>query len=292
MRKTVTLSIIAALALCIIFGSPARIYASSKPNLSAKTACIYCVDDDTFIYKKSINKKICQASTTKLMTAVLLMESGKINSNVKVSANAAYSYGGNRMIKTGDIYTAKDLLYAMMLASDSDSTVAIAEMVGGYEKRFVTKMNAKARKLGMTNTHYVNVHGWDARNHYSTAADTARITAYAYKYSQIRKTWSVKNKTIRSLKYKNSWALNSTDLIIGYTKSFKGGKTGTTNAAGFCFTGVYEYKGKTYVTVVFGCPTETDRWKDTKALHSYIKQTWKKWNRGTAKNRSLICMAL
>ena len=276
MRKTITLSIIAALVLCIIFGSPASTYAASKPILSAKTACIYCVDDDTFIYRKSMNKKIHQASTTKLMTAVLLMESGKINSKVRVSSNAAYSYGGNRRIKTGDIYTAKALLYAMMLASDSDSTVAISEKVGGSENKFVKKMNAKARKLGMTNTHYVNVHGWDARNHYSTAADTARITAYAYKYSQIRKTWSVKNKTIRSLKYGNSWTLQSTDKIVGYTGNFKGGKTGTTNAAGYCFTGVYEYKGKTYVTVVFGCPSEADRWKDTKTLYSYIKQKRKK----------------
>ena len=275
MKKTVTISIIATLALCIIFGSPARTYAASKPKLSAKTACIYCVDDDTFIYKKKINKKVHQASTTKLMTAVLLMESGKIDSKVKVSANAAYSWGGNRRIKKGDIFTAKDLLYAMMLASDSDSTVAIAEKVGGSEKKFVKKMNAKAEKLGMTNTHYVNVHGWDARNHYSTAADTARITAYAYQFSQIRKTWSVKKKTIHSLKYKTSWALKSTDKIIGYTKNFKGGKTGTTNAAGYCFTGVYEYKGKTYVTVVFGCPGEADRWKDTKALYSYIKKTQK-----------------
>lgn len=276
MRKTITLSIIATLVLCIIFGTPARTYAASKPKLSAKTACIYCVEDDTFIYKKKINKKVHQASTTKLMTAVLLIESGKINSKIKVSANAANSWGGNRRLKTGDIYKAKDLLYAMMLVSDSDSTVAIAEKVSGTKKRFVAKMNAKARKLGMKNTHYVNVQGWDANNHYSTAADTARITAYAYGYPQIRKTWSVKKKTVHSLKYKTSWTLKSTDKIVGYIKNFKGGKTGTTNEAGYCFAGVYEYKGKTYVTVVFGCPTEADRWKDTKALYSYIKQTRKK----------------
>lgn len=275
MKKTVTLTIIAAISMLIITASPVDTYAASKPDLSAVSACIYRVDDGTFIYRKSMNKKLHQASTTKLMTASLLMESGKIGSKVRISYNAANSWGGNRRLKAGDIYSARDLLYAMMLVSDSDSTVAIAEKVGGSEKKFVAKMNAKARKLGMKNTHYVNVHGWDARNHYSTAADTAKITAHAYKYSQIRKTWAAKKKTIRSLKYRNSWTLKSTDKIVGYSKRFKGGKTGTTNAAGYCFTGVYEYRGKTYVTVVFGCPSEADRWKDTKALHSYIKRTQK-----------------
>lgn len=245
-----------------------------KYTLSARNACVYRIDGDgtgTMIYSKESKTEVAQASTTKLMTAVLLLESGLIDTTTVISSHAANTPWGSGRLAAGDIYNTKDLLYAMLLPSSNDAATAVAERVGGTEGAFVQMMNAKANELGFTQTHFCNPHGLDANGHYTTALELAKLTAYAYTFPEIRDCWGTQCKTIRSLKYKNKWTLWSTNAIFGYISSFLGGKTGTEDNAGCCFTGVYEYEGAMYVTVVLGSGYGFARWSDTKKLHSYIR---------------------
>ncbi len=244
-------------------------------KLSAKAACIYRIDGDgqgTLVYTKNSTTKRAQASTTKLMTAVLLMESGLLDSKTKISKHAAATPWGSGRLAAGDTYKTHDLLYAMMLPSANDAATAVAEKVGGSEKAFVAKMNDKAKEMGMKKTHFCNPHGLDADGHYTTAKELAMLTAYAYTFPEIRECWATQHKTIKSLKNKKKWTLWSTNSIFGYVSNFLGGKTGTEDNAGCCFTGVYEYNGSTYVTVVLGSGYGFSRWTDTKKLHNYIKK--------------------
>ena len=245
-----------------------------KYSLSARNACVYRIDEDgsgTMIYSKESKTEVAQASTTKLMTAVLLLESGLLDTTTTISYHAAETPWGSGKLEAGDVYNTKDLLYAMLLPSSNDAATAVAERVGGTEGAFVQRMNAKAEKMGWTQTHFRNPHGLDADGHYTTALELTKLTAYAYTFPEIRDCWGTQWKTIRSLKYGNKWTLWSTNAIFGYISSFLGGKTGTEDNAGCCFTGVYEYEGTAYVTVVLGSGYGFSRWTDTKKLHSYIR---------------------
>ena len=245
-----------------------------KISLSARAACVYRIDGDgqgTMIYSKNSSTQLAQASTTKLMTAVLLMESGLIDSTTMVSAHAAATPYGSGHMAVGDIYNTRDLLYAMLLPSSNDAATAVAERVGGTEGAFVNMMNAKAYKLGLTRTHFCNPHGLDADGHYTTAKELAILTAYAYTFPEIRDCWATQYKSIRSLEKGRRWNLWSTNAIFGYISNFLGGKTGTEDNAGCCFTGVYTFNGDTYVTVVLGSGYGFSRWSDTKRLHGYIQ---------------------
>ena len=243
-------------------------------NLSARAACVYRINPDgsgNMLFSKNSYTRVAQASTTKLMTAVILLESGLIGSSTKISPHAASTPWGSGRLAAGDVYSNKDLLYAMLLPSSNDAATAIAERVGGSEAAFVKMMNAKAKEMGLTRTQFRNPHGLDADGHYTTALELAKLTAYAYRFSDIRDCWATQCKTITSLERKRSWTLWSTNAIFNYVKNFLGGKTGTESNAGCCFTGVYTCGDCTYVTVVLGSGYGFSRWSDTKKLHKYIQ---------------------
>ena len=245
-------------------------------RLTARASCIYRIDnesDGTLIYTDNADAKRAPASTTKLMTAVLLMESGKLDTTTRISSHAANTHYSSYRLSKGDKYKTHDLLYAMLLPSANDAAVAIAEKVGETEEDFVKMMNKKASMLGLKNTHFRNPHGLSRSGHYTTAADLAKLTAYAYSFPEIRKCWNTKSKTIRCVnKKKKKWTLRTTNSIFKYVKNFLGGKTGTGSPAGCCFAGVYTWKGDTYVTVVLGSGSRYSRWSDIKKLHRYIRK--------------------
>ena len=245
-----------------------------EPELAAESACVYKVGKDgkgTFIYEKNADETRAQASTTKLMTAALLIESGKLEDSTVISENVATTPESYRELEEGDTYNNHDLMYAMMLPSANDAAVAVAEGVAGNVSDFVDMMNDRAKELGLNETYYLNPHGLDQDGHYSTARDVAKLTAFAYTFPDIRETWLTDTKSITGLDTGNTWRLVTTDQLLGYDEDFKGGKTGTQPVAGFCFAGVYECKGEEYVTVVLDCGSEDARWEDTKKLHSYIR---------------------
>ena len=241
-------------------------------KLSARSACIYCIDNGELIYTKEHLTRRSPASTTKLMTAVILVESGKLNGKTRISKKAANTPWGSGRLKKGDTYRNIDLLYAMLLPSSNDASVAVAEGVSGSTGKFVKRMNRKAKKMGLDNTHFCNPHGLHDSDHYTTAFELAKLTAYAQEKEEIRKALQTKSRTITSTRYHRTWTLYSSDSLLGTIKNFLGGKTGTGEDAKFCFAGIYKHKKKTYVTIVLGAPTAAKRWNDTRKLHSYIRK--------------------
>ena len=207
-----------------------------------------------------------------LVTSVILVESGKIGDTTRISANAANTPWGSGRLQKGDTYQNIDLLYAMLLPSANDAATAVAEGVSGSAGKFVERMNRKAAKLGWKNTHFCNPHGLNDRNHYTTALELAKLTSYAYGKGEIRKAMKTRTRTIKSVRYQRKWKLYSSDTLLGKIRNFFGGKTGTGSDAKYCFTGVYKYKNKTYVTVVLGANSPAGRWSDTRRLQSYIRK--------------------
>ena len=242
-----------------------------KVSFSAKSACIYCIDDGVVIYAKKHHRRLKNASTTKLMTATLLIESGLIDESTEISRNAAGTPYGNMNMKAGDVYSNKSLLYCLLVPSSNESAVAIAEEVCGSTGEFVKAMNKRAKKMKLADTHFKSPHGLDSDNHYSSAYDMSLIMSNIYPKSKLfRKVINTKTYSFTTKKYKISKHIKTTDKLKGYSKRHKGGKSGTTSGAGNCFCGVYVYGGKTYVATILGSATDEKRWSDMKHLYSYI----------------------
>ena len=240
-------------------------------NLSAASACIYCIEDAQLIYGKNIRKRRKQASTTKIMTAIVMLDSGKLNSDSKISKNALNIEGSKLNLRTGDICSNRSLLYALLLPSSNGAAIALAESTGGSEKAFAKLMNKKAKEIGLEDSHFVTPHGLDKKNHYSSALDVSLAMSYIYPKSAIfRKVIATSKYTFKSKKYGTKRTVYTTDKLKGYSPKHKGGKTGYTSKAGYCFCGVYEHEGKTYVVTVLHSSSFGNRWSDMKKLYSYI----------------------
>ncbi|MBR3148891.1 MAG: D-alanyl-D-alanine carboxypeptidase [Eubacterium sp.] len=244
-----------------------------EKELASASACIYCIEDKALIYDDECHERRKQASTTKIMTASLLIDSGKYNSITKVSKKAAKTPYGYLKMKVGDRYTNKSLLYALMLPSSNSAAVSIAEGVSGSTSKFVKRMNDRAKALGLEDTHFVTPHGLDKKNHYSSAYDISIIMADIYSRSSVfRKVISKRKYTFKTKKLKIKNTVSTKDKLKDYSSKHKGGKTGYTSGAGYCFCGVYKHGGKTYVVTVLGAPTINGRWSDMKTLYKYINK--------------------
>lgn len=243
-----------------------------KLKLSSKSAIIMEKNSGQIFYGKGMNTRRANASTTKMMTAILALENRRWNSNVKLSRKAVKTSYTTLKYKKGDIVKMKDLLYAALVLSDNGSATALAEHTAGSVSAFCEMMNKKARELGCENTHFVNPHGLDDKNHYSSAGDLAIIGAYVMNNSRFQKIVKTRKYGFKTLKKKKTYRFNSTNKLLVEISGVTGIKTGTTENAGCCFVGAYRYKGKDYITVVLGAGKTAQRWKDTKTLISYIRR--------------------
>ncbi|MCR5207062.1 MAG: serine hydrolase [Eubacterium sp.] len=240
-------------------------------KLTCKAACVYCVEDKKVVYALRSHKRRKQASTTKIMTAIVLLDSGKYGGITKISKAAANTPYNSPVLKAGDKIKNEDLMYMLLLPSSNGAATAIGEGVKGSASKFVKAMNDKADELGLKDTHYKNPHGLDEKGHYSSAFDICREMAYIYpKSGEFRKTIAASSYTFTSESYKLKYTVDTRDKLKSYSDNHKGGKTGTTSGAGCCFTSVYTSKGKTYAVTVLGSTEDKTRWSDTKKLYSYI----------------------
>lgn len=221
-------------------------------KLNAKSACVYCVETGQVLYGKDMYTKRKQASTTKIMTAVLLIESGKLDDNVKITKSVANTPYGNVYFKAGDVYCMHDLLYSMLLPSSNDSAAAIAYGVSKSQTEFVKLMNKRAKELGLNHTVYGNAHGLDTRNNGTTAYELALLTAHASGYDEFMDAVSRKTYSFNSVRYHKHKKVRTTDKIKSYTKRHLGGKTGYTSKAKYCYSSVYKYKGETLCCLRYG----------------------------------------
>ncbi len=205
------------------------------------------------LYAKDENKKLPMASTTKILTAIIAIENTKdIDKKHEIPKSAVGVEGSSIYLKKGEHLSIRELLYGLMLRSGNDSAVAIAEIVSGSVEKFVQAMNKKCEKLGLINTHIVTVNGLHDENHYSSAADLAKLTAYALNNETFAEIVSTKEKCISAeldKKYGYRYLKNKNKLL-NMIRGADGVKTGYTTKAGKCFVGSATRNGMKIICVV------------------------------------------
>ncbi|MFE8703003.1 D-alanyl-D-alanine carboxypeptidase family protein [Cytobacillus sp. FJAT-54145] len=239
--------------------------ASSQTNvghaISAKGAILMEQESGRVLYERNAHTQMRIASITKIMTAILAIESGKLEEEVEISERAARTEGSSLYIKPGDKVKLIELTYGLMLRSGNDSAVAIAEHVSGSVEDFVKIMNKKAKEIGMKNTIFANPHGLDDHeNHYSTAYDMALLTQYAMKNETFAKVTGTKQYKCESL---NSTWNNKHRLVTGLYKYTTGGKTGYTRRAKRTLVSTAEKDGLKLIVVTIN---DRNDWKDHMSL--------------------------
>ena len=243
------------------------------PKLNSREAIIIDKKSKRIIYGKNENKRVAMASTTKIMTAIIVLENANLNDEVIVSAKAA-GIGGSRLgLKKNDKITVMNLLYGLMLCSGNDAAIALAEHVAGSVESFADKMNEKAKDLKLQNTHFVTPHGLDNPEHYTTAYELAIIADYAMDNEEFTKIVGTKNATVMINGYSKN--IKNTNELLGYLNGVKGIKTGFTNNAGRCLVTCTNRSGFEIITVVLGADTKKFRTEDSIKLIEYTYKNFK-----------------
>ena len=199
-------------------------------STSATSAILMDTDNNIIIYENNIHKVRSVASISKIMTAVLAVESGKLDDKIVVDDVISSAYGSAIYIKQGEELTLRDLVYGLMLRSGNDAALVIAKYVGGTVDHFVLMMNNKASEIGMKNSTFNNPHGLDAdKGNFSTAYDMAVLTSYAMKLDEYKKIVGTKSYTLKT--NKNTYVWKNKNKLLKLYKYTTGGKTGFTDIA-------------------------------------------------------------
>jgi len=255
LRKGIIFSIVASILLLAI---PDK--GSAQIYVSANSAILMEQDSGRVIFEKDAYTQRRIASITKIMTAILAVESGKLDETVKVSDRAIRAEGSSIYLKAGEKIKLEDLVYGLMLRSGNDAAIAIAETVGGSIEGFVYLMNQKAEEIGMKNTHFANPHGLDDHeDHYSTAYDMAILTRYAMQNDTYKKI--ARTKTYRSESSNDEWDRvwkNKNKLLTSLYEYSTGGKTGYTIRAKRTLVSTAEKDGVSYIAVTLNDPNDWD----------------------------------
>ena len=268
-----------ALTLCLIlcFALPLSlpINAEAKgntPSVSAKSAILIDLEENCVLFEKNAYEKLPMASTTKIMTALVVCDLIELDTVVSIPQSAVGVEGSSVYLCAGELLTVKDLLTALLLESANDAAEALAVLCAGSIEEFANKCNEKAHELGLKNSNFTNPHGLFDENHYTTAYDLAVISAQALKNPQIREIVSTKTAKIplkvtaqnpfgegvRHLKNHNKMLTNYEGAI--------GVKTGFTKKSGRCLVSSAEREGLCLIAVTLSAP---DDWRDHTAMLDY-----------------------
>ena len=237
------------------------------PTINSRAYVVIDRKSNTILIGKNENQKKKMASTTKIMTALVVIEHCDLSDTVEISKKAA-STGGSRLgLKTGDKITVSDLLYGLMMRSGNDAAVSLAEHVAGSISEFANLMNEKAENLGLSNTHFVTPHGLDEDEHYTTAYELALLSNYAMNNEIFAKIVGTKNYTITINGYPKS--LTNTNELLGVLNGVYGIKTGFTNGANRCLVTCCKRGEMDIICVVLGADTKKFRTTDSIKLIEY-----------------------
>ncbi len=251
------------LLIPLLLGNTKALASPPGPEVSARSAALLDVASGRLLYEKDAHRRMPIASVTKIMTAIVAIEHGNLSDRVRVSSRAEGVEGSSIYLKAGEKIPLEHLLYGLMLRSGNDAAVAIAEHVGGSVEGFVYMMNEKAEYLGLSNTHFANPHGLDHPDHYSTAADLARLTAYAMRNSTFRKIVSTEVKTVPwpGETWHRKWY--NKNKMLRYYRWADGVKTGYTIQARRTLVSSANRDGRRLVSVTLNAP---DDWNDSMRL--------------------------
>ncbi|MGN1371691.1 MAG: D-alanyl-D-alanine carboxypeptidase family protein [Candidatus Coprovivens sp.] len=238
---------------------PINVIALEYPELHYKNITIYDLTDKKVLYEKNSNEQQAIASLTKLMTIITAIE--KIDDTTKtitytqeMKNNVAY-YASIAGLEVGKTYTFEDLLYGAMLPSGADATVALAYSSSGSLDNFIKAMNELAQKIGMNNSNFVNVHGLDEDNHYSTAEDIKKLLEYSLNNELFKKVYTTKEYTMSNGKKLQSTVLKQGIKYNLDTSKILGSKTGFTANAGLCISALMEDESHEILIITLGAPS-------------------------------------
>lgn len=235
--------------------------------LNSRNAILYDKTYGQILYEKDAYKRVANASTTKILTAIVAYENGDIEDKVRVSKNAASVGGSEINLRSGDVITLGDLIKGLLIHSGNDAAIAIAEHVGGNVENFCDMMNQKAKTLGLESTHFTTPHGLDAENHYSTAYDLAKLAEYLLDINYLANI--VKEKNVNIKVNENIRILGTTNEMLSFYEGANGVKTGFTGNAGRCLVTSATRNGRTLISVVLGCGNKKQRTEDSIRLLNY-----------------------
>lgn len=243
-----------------------NIYASIE-EITSPAYVLMEKESGRIILEKNMNQKRSIASLTKVLTSIVVLETAKLNETVIISAKSA-GVGGSTVgvIKDAKV-SVENLMYSLLLCSGNDAAIALAEHVGGSVEGFSKLMNEKAKEIGAYSSHFVTPHGLDNEQHYSTAADMAKITAYALRIKTFRNIISTRSITV-NLGTHTREIRNTNRLLRTYTYT-TGVKTGFTNNANKCFIGSAKKGNLEFISVVLGNDNTDNRFKDSQDLLEY-----------------------
>lgn len=225
----------------------------------AKAGVIIDAKSGAVLYEKNAYIRLPMASTTKIMTALCVIEKADLNKTVTVSKNAANTEGSSIYLKEGEEISVCDLLYGLMLESGNDAAVALAEGCFGSVEECVKYMNDKAHSIGLIDTSFENASGLDADNHYTTAYELALITKHALKNDFFKKLVSTKSYTAKG---ENPRYFSNHNRLLNSLEGACGVKTGYTSKSGRCLVSCAQRQNEMYIAVTLDCPSDWQNHKD------------------------------
>lgn len=245
-------------------------------ELHALSAALMDGDSGRVLYEKDGKTPLANASTTKVLTCIVALESSPGDDYVQVSQNAASQPEVKLGLQKGEQYYLEDLLYSLMLKSHNDTAIAIAEHCGGTVEGFARMLNRKAKQIGCKDTYFITPNGLDAQDengkHHTTAEDLALIMRYAIKNKTFLHISQTRDYTFSEITGKRTFSVHNANALLDMMDGVLAGKTGYTSQAGYCYVCAWEEEGKTFVVSLLGCgwPNhKTYKWSDTKKLLSY-----------------------
>jgi D-alanyl-D-alanine carboxypeptidase len=235
---------------------------STRPYITAEASLVYDIEQNLILHQHNQNQKLPIASLTKLMTAIIILEQHQLTEKVKVSSVIQNIQPSKMNLRLNEELTIEDLLAGLLIESANDAAFVLAEHNSGDINKFVEKMNAKAKVLGLKNSKFNNPAGFDNDNNYSTIIDLLTLSKEAISKPELIKLSTQKTKTTKSISGEQH-ILNSTNNLLETSFNVSGLKTGTTINAGQCLITVSQTDGKKLLTIVLN---SKNRFNDTKTL--------------------------
>ena len=251
------------ICVCMLFVSvPSK--AAEAFSVSAKAAVLIDADTKTVLYSKNADTRLAMASTTKIMTALLALESDKRDEKFTVDSTAIRVEGSSMGLTSGDVVSLKTLAVGMLMLSGNDAANAAAVYMSGSIEKFARLMNSRAKEIGVKNTNFVTPSGLDSQEHYSTAYDMALIGAEAIKNSDFAEICSKSKYTVCFGSEPQTRTFYNHNRLLKELEGCIGIKTGFTKKAGRCLVSAVKRGGRTLVCVTLKAPND---WQDHKKLY-------------------------